>query len=73
MVKREKGGSVMAKVNKQQQTNFLENPDHVAIGDWVKHKGRIGKIEGQVETGPRMLKFWVQFIDGGIEGILAYS
>ena len=64
----------MVKANRQQEkTNFLENPDNVAIGDWVKYRGKIGKIEDKVETGPRMLKYWVQFIDGGIEGILAVA
>lgn len=61
----------MARKKNFSEINFLSNPDNVGIGDWVSCNGKIGKISERVKTGPNMLKFWIEFIDGNIDSALA--
>ena len=63
----------MAKTKTKPEINFLENPDNVTIGDWVKdiHNNKVGQISERVETGPNMLEFWIKFADTTLGTALA--
>ena len=63
----------MAKTKTKPEINFLENPDNVTIGDWVKdiHSNKVGRIDSRVETGPKMLNFWINFLDTTVGTALA--
>ena len=63
----------MAKTKTKPEINFLENPDNVTIGDWVKDikKNKVGQISERVSTGPKMLQFWIKFADTTLGTALA--